>query len=67
MIKGAVFDMDGLMFDSERFVYEIWQSMLDEIGSSIILIFIKILSDFVLIIPKSITKVFTARILTMQL
>lgn len=32
MIKGAVFDMDGLMFDSERFVYEIWQSMLDEIG-----------------------------------
>lgn len=32
MIKGAVFDMDGLMFDSERLVYEIWQSMLDEIG-----------------------------------
>lgn len=32
MIKGAVFDMDGLMFDSEKLVYGIWQSMLDEIG-----------------------------------
>ena len=32
MIKGAVFDMDGLMFDTERLVYEIWQDMMDEIG-----------------------------------
>lgn len=32
MLKGAVFDMDGLMFDSERLVYETWQHMLDELG-----------------------------------
>lgn len=34
MIQGAVFDMDGLMFDSERIVYEIWQEMMDEHGYS---------------------------------
>ena len=32
MIKGAVFDMDGLMFDSERLVYEIWQKTMDSLG-----------------------------------
>ncbi|MEE0913298.1 MAG: HAD family phosphatase [Ruminococcus sp.] len=32
MIKGAVFDMDGLMFDSERLVYENWQKIMDEEG-----------------------------------
>ncbi len=32
MIKGAVFDMDGLMFDSERLVYESWQKLMDENG-----------------------------------
>ena len=32
MIRGAVFDMDGLMFDTERLVYEIWQNMMDERG-----------------------------------
>lgn len=32
MIKGAVFDMDGLMFDTERLVYETWQKMMDELG-----------------------------------
>ncbi len=29
---GAVFDMDGLMFDSERLVFEIWRDMLAEDG-----------------------------------
>ena len=32
--KGAVFDMDGLMFDSERVVYQSWQSVMDESGYS---------------------------------
>ena len=32
MIKGAVFDMDGLMFDSEKLVYENWKTMLNELG-----------------------------------
>lgn len=32
MFKGAVFDMDGLMIDSERLVYSIWREMLDEDG-----------------------------------
>ncbi len=32
MITGAVFDMDGLMFDTERLVYETWQAMMDEKG-----------------------------------
>lgn len=32
MIKGAIFDMDGLMFDSERLVCSIWQEMMDENG-----------------------------------
>ena len=34
MIQGAVFDMDGLMFDTERLVYENWQNMeISRIGS----------------------------------
>ena len=32
MIKGAVFDMDGLMFDSEKLVFENWKTMLTELG-----------------------------------
>ena len=32
MIKGAVFDMDGLMFDSEKLVFENWKKMLTELG-----------------------------------
>lgn len=32
MIKGAIFDMDGLMFDSERLVCSIWQEIMDENG-----------------------------------
>ncbi len=32
MLKGAVFDMDGLMFDTERLVYDNWQRMMDEYG-----------------------------------
>lgn len=32
MINGAIFDMDGLMFDSERLVCSIWQEMMNENG-----------------------------------
>lgn len=32
MIKGAIFDMDGLMIDSEKIVYESWQSVMDNLG-----------------------------------
>ena len=31
-IQGFVFDMDGLMFDTERLVYDIWKQMLSERG-----------------------------------
>lgn len=30
MIKGAVFDMDGLMFDTETLVYNAWQKVMDD-------------------------------------
>lgn len=32
MVKAAIFDMDGLMFDTERLVYENWQKLMDERG-----------------------------------
>lgn len=32
MFKGAVFDMDGLMIDSERVVYNGWQKLMDKHG-----------------------------------
>lgn len=32
MLKAAVLDMDGLMFDTETLVYEIWQDMMDRRG-----------------------------------
>ena len=32
MIKGAVFDMDGLMFDTEKLVYQVWQRVMDSNG-----------------------------------
>ena len=32
MIQGVIFDMDGLMFDTERLVYENWQKLMDERG-----------------------------------
>ncbi len=41
MIKGAIFDMDGLMFDTERLVYENWQGMMDELGLDYSLDFFK--------------------------
>lgn len=34
MIKGAVFDMDGLMFDTEALTYKAWQRTMDENGYS---------------------------------
>lgn len=34
MLSGAIFDMDGLMFDSEHLVYKIWQEMLTTDGYS---------------------------------
>ena len=32
MLRAAVFDMDGLMFDTETLVYQNWQKMMDEAG-----------------------------------
>ena len=32
MLKAAVFEMDGLMFDTETLVYRNWQTMMDEAG-----------------------------------
>lgn len=32
MIKGAIFDMDGLMFDTETLVYRAWQKVMDKNG-----------------------------------
>lgn len=34
MIKGAVFDMDGLMFDTENLTFKIWNEILTEKGYS---------------------------------
>lgn len=42
MITSAVFDMDGLMFDTERLVYENWQKMMDERGYDYDLDFFKL-------------------------
>lgn len=42
MIKGAIFDMDGLMFDTERLVYENWLRMMTELGYSYDLDFFKL-------------------------
>ena len=67
MFKGAVFDMDGLMIDSEKLVYSIWQEMLDEDGKSLISTFSKRQSDFAVRIPTNITSRFTAMILTILL
>ena len=41
MITAAVFDMDGLMFDTERLVYENWQKLMDERGYNYNLDFFK--------------------------
>ncbi len=32
MIKGAIFDMDGLLFDTEKVFQETWNEIADEIG-----------------------------------
>lgn len=42
MLKGAIFDMDGLMFDTERLVYENWQRMMNERGYAYDLEFFKL-------------------------
>ena len=41
MIKGAIFDMDGLMFDTERLVFENWLQMMTELGYTYDLDFFK--------------------------
>ncbi len=68
MFKGAVFDMDGLMIDSERLVYSIWQEMLDEDGKEFNLdIFKKTIGLRSEDSFTNITSRFTAMILTILL
>ena len=44
MIKGAIFDMDGILFDTERVYFETWQEMAMEYGVKLDKDFMRVVS-----------------------
>ena len=39
-IEGAIFDMDGLLFDTENIYQETWKELAAKMGSSLMRIFV---------------------------
>lgn len=66
MIKGVVFDMDGLMFDTEKIVFRNWSIVMKENNYDYNMDIYKKTLGFAMPKRKSFTGQFTARILTIR-